>query len=155
MGKQKVPNLRPTCGFKGASAAPRLRRRARHVSGTFAHMRARPGETTTHSRDASVPVEYGPATSACGHDGTVMSVMSAEMPAPVTAPIFTAMVMTTPMKCLQTTTTTITNKSSRTSLQLTHELGGYIRRMCSCAPTKNMKNTINTKIVQLSLSATP
>jgi hypothetical protein len=35
------------------------------------------------------------------------------------------------------------------------ELGGYIRRMRSRAPTKSMKNTINTKIIQLSLSATP
>jgi hypothetical protein len=32
------------------------------------------------------------------------------------------------------TTTTITNKSSRASIQLTHELGGYIRRMYSRAP---------------------
>jgi hypothetical protein len=50
---------------------------------------------------------------------------------------------------------TITHKSSRVSLQLTHELRGYIRRMRSRAPTENMKNTINTKIVQLSLSVIP
>jgi hypothetical protein len=50
---------------------------------------------------------------------------------------------------------TITNKSSRVSLQLTHELGGYIRRMHSCAPTENLKNTFNSKIRQLSLSVTP
>jgi hypothetical protein len=49
---------------------------------------------------------------------------------------------------------TITNKSSRASLQLTHELGGYIRRMCSRAPTENLKNTSNTKIHHLSLSVT-
>jgi hypothetical protein len=50
---------------------------------------------------------------------------------------------------------TITNKSMRASLQLTHELGGYIRRMRSRAPTENLKNTFNSKIHQLSLSATP
>jgi hypothetical protein len=59
------------------------------------------------------------------------------------------------MKHPQAITATITHKSSRASLQLTHELGGYIRRMCSCAPIENTKNTINTKIVQLSLSVTP
>jgi hypothetical protein len=32
---------------------------------------------------------------------------------------------------------------------------GYIRRMRSRVPTENVKNTINTKIVQLSLSAIP
>jgi hypothetical protein len=41
---------------------------------------------------------------------------------------------------------TATNKSSRASLQLSHELGGYIRRMRSRAPTENLKNTTNTKI---------
>jgi hypothetical protein len=41
------------------------------------------------------------------------------------------------------------------SLQLTHKLGGYIRRMRSRAPTENVKNIINTKIIRLSLSATP
>jgi hypothetical protein len=51
--------------------------------------------------------------------------------------------------------TTITNKSSRASLQLTHELGGYIRRMRSRAPTENEKNTNNTKIIRQSLSVTP
>jgi hypothetical protein len=46
-------------------------------------------------------------------------------------------------------------QNHKSYLQLTHELGGYIRRMHLCAPIENMKNTINTKIVQLSLSATP
>jgi hypothetical protein len=32
---------------------------------------------------------------------------------------------------------TITHKSPRASLQLTHELRGYIWRMRSCAPTEN------------------
>jgi hypothetical protein len=50
---------------------------------------------------------------------------------------------------------TITNKSLRVNLQLTHELGGYIRRMRSCAPPENLKNASDTKTHQLSLSATP
>jgi hypothetical protein len=65
------------------------------------------------------------------------------------------MVTATPTKRPQATTTTITHERSRASLQLTHKLGGYIRRMRSCAPTENTKNTIDTRIVQLSLSATP
>jgi hypothetical protein len=77
------------------------------------------------------------------------------MPAPITAPTFTTTAMTTSTKRPQVTTAIITNKSSRASLQLTHEPGGYTRRMRSCAPTENMKSTTNTKIVQLSLSATP
>jgi hypothetical protein len=52
------------------------------------------------------------------------------------------------------TTATITNKSSRVSLQLTHELGGYIRRMRSRAPTENYKNVSNSKTHRLSLSVT-
>jgi hypothetical protein len=139
--ESKVPNLRPTCGFKGASTAPHLQRRARRVSGTFAHTRARPSKAAAHSRDASVPAEYRPATSARGHDGMVTSVMSAEMPTPNTTPTFTTAATTTPTKCPQATTATITRKSSRTSLQLTHELGGYIQRMRSRAPTENMKIT--------------
>jgi hypothetical protein len=114
-----------------------------------------PGETTAHSRDASVPAEYGPAGSARGHDGTVTSVTSSEMPAPITAPTFTTTVMTAVTKHPQSTMATITNKSSRASLQLTHELGGYIRRMRLRTPTENVKNTTNTKTIWLSLSATP
>jgi hypothetical protein len=153
--ESKVLNLRVTRGFKGASAAPRLRHRARRVSGTFAHTRAPPGGTSAHSRDTSIPVEHRPATSARGHDGTITSVTSAEILAPTTTPAFTTTTMTTPTKHTQATTATITHKSSRASLQRTHELRGYIRRMRSCAPTENVKNTINTKIVQLSLSVTP
>jgi hypothetical protein len=69
--------------------------------------------------------------------------------------MITTTAITAPTKHIQATTTTITNKSSRSSLQLTHELGGYIRRMRSRAPTENMKDTTNTKIIRLSLSATP
>jgi hypothetical protein len=114
--ESKVLNPCPTHGFKGASAAPRLRRRARRVSGTFAHTRVRPRETTAHSRDASDPTEYEPATSVHSHNGTVTSVTSAEMPAPLTAPTFTATVKTTPTKHRQATTATTMNKSSRVSL---------------------------------------
>jgi hypothetical protein len=60
-----------------------------------------------------------------------------------------------PTRVTAITATTATNKSSRMSLQLTHELGGYIWRMRSCAPTENLKNTTNTKIDRLSLSTTP
>jgi hypothetical protein len=87
----KVLKLRPTHSFKGASAAPLLQCRAHHVSGTFAHTRASSGETTTHSRDALIPAKHGPATYACSHDGMIMSVTSAKMPAPITAPTFTTM----------------------------------------------------------------
>jgi hypothetical protein len=58
--------------------------------------RARPGETAAYSRDASVPAEYGPATSARGHDETVTSVTSAEMPAPITARPFTTTAIIVP-----------------------------------------------------------
>jgi hypothetical protein len=62
---------------------------------------------------------------------------------------------TTPTKQSQTTTATMKFKSPRASLQLTHRLGGYIRRMHLRAPTGNTKNNTNTKPNQLSLSATP
>jgi hypothetical protein len=125
------------------------------VSARLSPTRADLSETTTHSLDASIPVEYGLAVSARGHDGTVTSVMSVEMPAPITTPTFTTTGKTTLMKHPQATMATITNKSSRASLQLTHELGSYIQRMRSRAPTENVKNTINTKIIRLILSATP
>jgi hypothetical protein len=51
----KVLNLCRTHGFKGASATPHLRHWARRVSEIFDHARAPPGETTAHSRDASIP----------------------------------------------------------------------------------------------------
>jgi hypothetical protein len=60
-----------------------------------------------------------------------------------------------PDETSKTATVTNTNKSLRASLQLTHELGGYIRRMRLRAPTEDLKNTSNAKIHQLILSATP
>jgi hypothetical protein len=92
----------------------------------FAHARAHPGETSAHSRNASIPAEYGPAMPARGHDETVTSVTSVEMPAPTTTLAFTTTTTTTPTKHPQATTATITRNSSRASLQLTHELRGYI-----------------------------
>jgi hypothetical protein len=153
--ESKVLNLCPTRGFKVASAPPRLQRRACRVSETFAHTCTRPGETGAHSHDASIPAECGPATPVRGHDGTVTSVTSAEMPAPTTTPAFTTMTTTTLKKRSRATTATITHKSPRASLQLTHGLGGYIRRRRSRAPTENTKNINNTRIIQMSLSATP
>jgi hypothetical protein len=71
--------------------------------------------------------------------------MSAEMTVSTTTPVFTTTAMIAPTKHPQATTATITHKSSRASLQLTHKLGDYIRRMRSRAPTENSKNTINTQ----------
>jgi hypothetical protein len=92
------------------------------VSAELSPTSVRPGETIAHSHDASIPAEYRPATSARGHDGAVTFVTSVEMPTPIIAPTFTTMATTTPMKLPQATTATITHKSSRESLQLTHEL---------------------------------
>jgi orotidine-5'-phosphate decarboxylase len=105
----KVMNPCPTHSFKGASATPHLRQWARRVSEIFTHTHVPSGETTAHSRDASILTEYGPTTFACGYDGTVTSVTSAEMP---TVPTFTTMTTTTPTKRPQATTATITYKSS-------------------------------------------
>jgi hypothetical protein len=141
--------------LKGADVTPHLQRRTHRVSETFARLHACSGTTIVHSRGASIPAEYGLAESARSHDGAVTPVTSAEMPVPITTPTFTTMAITAPVKHHKATTATITNKSPRVSLQLTHELGGYIRRMRSCAPTENMKNTTNTNTIRLSLSATP
>jgi hypothetical protein len=89
------------------------------------------------------------------YDGTVTSVRSAKMLAPTTAPAFTTTTTTTLTRCPRATIGTTTHKSPRASLQLTHGLRGYIRQMRSCARTENTKNIINTRIVHLSLSATP
>jgi hypothetical protein len=72
--------------LKGTSLALHLRCWAHRVSRTPVHSRARHGETTAHSRNTLVFVEYGRAESAHNHDGAVTSVMSAEMLAPITAP---------------------------------------------------------------------
>jgi hypothetical protein len=81
----KAPNEHSTHGFKGgrldsspSATGPPCQRDFRP--------RARPGETTAHNCDASVPAGCGLAEPARSHDGAVTSVMSAEMPAPITAP---------------------------------------------------------------------
>jgi type IV secretory pathway VirJ component len=125
------------------------------VSETFTHTRACPGETAAHSRGTSIPAVCRLAESVRNHDGAATSITTAEMPAPITAPTITTTAMTAPTKHPRAATATITNKSSRASLQLTHELGGYVRRMHSRAPTENEKNLTNIKIVRLSLSTTP
>jgi hypothetical protein len=98
--------------LKGVDMAPHLQRRTHHVSETFDRLRARPGETTTHSGDASIHAEYGLAESARSHDGAVTSVTSVEIPAPITTPTFTTTTITTLTKHPQAATATITNKSS-------------------------------------------
>jgi hypothetical protein len=86
MGRQSPEPTLDARFLKGAGLTPHLRRRACRVSETFAHAHACLGETTTHSRDASVPTECRLAESACSHDGAVTSVTSADMPTPITAP---------------------------------------------------------------------
>jgi hypothetical protein len=72
--------------LKGTSLTLHLRGRARRVSKTFAHSRVRPGETVAHNRDASIPATCRLAETERGLDGAVISVTSAEMPAPMTTP---------------------------------------------------------------------
>jgi hypothetical protein len=141
--------------LKVAGATSHLRRRAHCVSETFDHTRVCPGETTTHSHDASIPAVYGLAESVRSHDGAVTSVTTAEMLMPITAPTIATTAMIALTKHSLAATAKIANKSSRASLQLSHELGGYIRRMRSRTPTKNEKSITNTKILRPSLSATP
>jgi hypothetical protein len=124
-GKAKSQTSARRAVLNGAGATSRLRHRACRVSETFAHTRACLGGTIAHSRDTSIPAVYGLAESARSHDGAVTSATSAEMPAPITTPTITTTVITAPTKHPRAATATITSKSSRVSLQLTHELGGY------------------------------
>jgi hypothetical protein len=109
-----------------------LRHRARRVSKTFTHSHAQPSETAARNRDALTPGIPALTTTSTHHYDC-----------------------NCPDETPKTATVTNTNKISRASLRLTHELGGHIRRMRSRAPTEDLKNTSNTKIHQLSLSATP
>jgi hypothetical protein len=97
-GKAKSQTSARRAVLKGGGASPHLQLRTHQVSDTFAHSHACPGETTAHSRAASVPAEYGLAESARSHDGAVVSVTSAEMPAPIIAPTFTTTAPTAPTK---------------------------------------------------------
>jgi hypothetical protein len=56
------------------------------VSRATAHSPARPGETTAHSCNTSVSVEYGRTESTHNHDDAVTSVTSVEMLMSITAP---------------------------------------------------------------------
>jgi hypothetical protein len=152
----KVPNQRSTHGFKGGR-----RDSSPLTPGLPCQRDFRPRACAPRRNNRPLARRLGPA--GCGlaesarssHEGALTSVTLAEMPAPVTAPMFTTTAITAPTKCPQAATATITHKSSRVSLQLTHELGGYMWQMRSRAPSENMKNTTNTKIIRLSLSTTP
>jgi hypothetical protein len=85
-GKAKSQTRAQHAALKGTGLTLHLRCWARCVSRTPAHSRALPSETTAHSRNALVSVEYGRAESTHSHDGAVTSVTSAEMLAPITAP---------------------------------------------------------------------
>jgi hypothetical protein len=85
-GKAKSQTRTRRTTLKGTGLTLHLQCWARRVSRTPAHSRARPGETTAHSRNTSVSMESGRADSAHSHDGTVTSVTSAEMLTPITAP---------------------------------------------------------------------
>jgi hypothetical protein len=85
-GKARSKTRARRAALKGIGLTSHPRCWARRVSRTPAHSHARPGETTAHSRNASVSVEYGRAESVHSHDGAVTSVTSAEMLAPITAP---------------------------------------------------------------------
>jgi hypothetical protein len=54
--------------LKGTSLTLHLRRRARRVSKTFAHSRARLGETAARNRDTSIPATYRLAETERGLD---------------------------------------------------------------------------------------
>jgi hypothetical protein len=72
--------------LKGTGLTLHLRHRARRVSKTFAHSHTRPGETTTRNCDTSTLATCRLAETERGLDGAVISITSAEMPAPTTTP---------------------------------------------------------------------
>jgi hypothetical protein len=84
--KAKPQTSAPRMVLKGTCSTLHLQRWARRVSKTFAHSRTRPGETAARNRDASIPATCGFAEPERGLDGVVISVTSAEMPAPMTTP---------------------------------------------------------------------
>jgi hypothetical protein len=85
-GKARSKTHAPRAALKSTGLTSHPRCWPRRVSRTPTHSRARPGETTTHSRNALVSVEYGRAEFAHSHDGTVTSITSAEMLTPITVP---------------------------------------------------------------------
>jgi hypothetical protein len=66
--------------LKGTGLTLHLRHRARRVSKTLAHSRARPGEIATLNRDASTLATCRLAETERGLDGAVILVTSTEMP---------------------------------------------------------------------------
>jgi hypothetical protein len=70
----------------GTGLTLHLRRWAHRVRKTFAHSRVRPCKTTARNRDASIPATCRLAEPERGLDGAVISVTSAEIPAPMTTP---------------------------------------------------------------------
>jgi hypothetical protein len=82
-GKQST-ELELDAVLKGTDLTLHLRRRAHRVSKTFAHSHARPSETAARNRDASTPATCRLAETERGFYGAVISVTSAEMPAPTT-----------------------------------------------------------------------
>jgi hypothetical protein len=86
-GKARSKTCARRTALKGTGLTSHPQCWACRVSRTPAHSRARPSKTTAHSRNASVSMEYGRVESAHSHDGAVTSVTSAEMLAPITAPM--------------------------------------------------------------------
>jgi hypothetical protein len=70
----------------GTGLTLHLQHLACRVSKTFAHSRARLGETAARNRNASIPVTCRLVEPERGLDGAVISVTSAEIPAPMTTP---------------------------------------------------------------------
>jgi hypothetical protein len=144
----KVPDSCPMRGFKGLSAPARLQCRARRVSETCAHACAS-GKTRAHSRDASIPAVYGNlqrprAVISSGHFRHVGRDAHVHYFVRICHVVHDAHDNrynhddhNYPVKVSPFTTVTITDKSPRVSLQLTHGLRAYIRWMNSRAPTGN------------------
>jgi hypothetical protein len=72
--------------LKGTCLTLHLPRRARRVNKTSARLCVRPGETAARNCNASIPATCRLAEPKRGLDGAVISVTSAEIPAPMTAP---------------------------------------------------------------------
>jgi hypothetical protein len=85
-GKQKSRTSTRHAVLKGTGLTLHLRHRARRVSKTFARTRVRPSETAARNRDTSIPAVCRLVEPTRGLGGAVMSVTSAEIPAPTTVP---------------------------------------------------------------------
>jgi hypothetical protein len=137
MGKQS-PEPCPTRGFKGTSAAPRLRRRAA-VSAKHSPTRARTPakQAPTHTMPRS------PRSTDLQRLRAVMMERSRpshrpKILAPTTTPAFTK---ATPTTRPQATKAIIAHKSSRVSLLLTHELGATSGRCARAHPPRTRRTS--------------